>query len=112
MRLRIRVETHKTFSLDGHDLTVKVPITSWEAALGATIKVDTLDGKVSLKVPAGIQGGQKLRLKQKGLPRKGGARGDLYVRVWIAIPSGDKLTDNERTLFESLSQVSDFEPRS
>ncbi|MFW5968077.1 MAG: DnaJ C-terminal domain-containing protein, partial [Persicimonas sp.] len=70
----------------------------------------TLDGPVNLTVPSGSQGGAKLRLREKGLPRKkGGARGDLYARLQIRVP--EELTERERELFEQLAEASDFDPR-
>lgn len=82
----------------------------WEAALGSSIGVETPDGAVTMKLPGGTQGGRRLRLKEKGLPRRKGAqRGDLIVKVEIAIPK--KLTDRERELLEALSKESGFNPR-
>src|SRR3954463_10514732 len=75
--LQIVLEPHALFRPRGHDLEIEVPVTPWEAALGAQVDVPTLDGRVTMKTPAGSKGGQKLRLSGKGLPRPGGRAGDL-----------------------------------
>ena len=107
--LRVHIEPHPRFSVDGHDLQVEVPISPWEAALGATVQVLTLDGSVNLKIPAGTQSGQKLRLRGKGIPRNGDGRGDLFARVKIVVPK--KLNAKEKELFAEMAQVSTFDPR-
>ena len=85
-------------------------VSPWEAALGASIPVTTLDGVVSMKLPAGVQAGKRLRLKEKGLPRRKGAQaGDLIVKVEVVVP--EKLSDRERELFEALAKESSFNPR-
>ena len=81
----------------------------WEAALGATVRVPTLDGAVDMTIPAGTPGGRRLRLRGQGLRRRDGGRGDQYVRVTIVIPP--TLTADERALFEKLAAVSRFNPR-
>ena len=69
----------------------------------------TLDGEVKLTIPPGSQGGQQLRLKAKGLPKRDGERGSLLVELRIVVPS--TLTDEERKLFEDLRNISEFDPR-
>ena len=108
--LQIVLEPHALFRPRGHDLEIEVPVTPWEAALGAQIEVPTLDGRVTMKIPAGSKGGQKLRLSGKGLPRPGGGAGDLYAVLEIAVPS--TLTESERKIYESLRDASKFDPRS
>ena len=108
--LRIRVKPHSTFRLDGHDLSMNLPISPWEAALGTKVNVPTLDGNASLTIPPGTQSGQQLRLRGKGLAkRKKGQAGDLYVDVKIRVPT--HLSEPERDLFEQLSRQSHFDPR-
>jgi curved DNA-binding protein len=102
--LRVRVRPDKRFRVDGRDVSVDLPVTPWEAALGAEVTVETLDGTARVKVPAGSSSGRKLRLRGQGL---GG--GDLYAVVQIHVPK--KLSDRERELFEELAQVSTFDPR-
>ena len=106
--LRVVIQPHPWFKLQGHDLLLDVPLTPWEAALGATVEIPTLSGKVRLKVKPGSRSGQKSRLAGKGLPTAGGA-GDLFCIFQIATP--EKLTARERELFEELRQVSEFNPR-
>ncbi|HEY3147995.1 MAG TPA: J domain-containing protein [Dongiaceae bacterium] len=85
--VEVTVEPHPVFSRDGNDILVELPITLYEAVLGATINVPTIDGKVSLKVPAGANSGTQLRLRGKGVQAgKGGARGDQYVRLVVVLP--------------------------
>ena len=68
--LEVAFEPHPLFGVDGRNITLELPITPWEAALGATVTVPTLGGKVDLKIPAGSQSGRKMRLKGRGLPGK------------------------------------------
>jgi len=102
--VRVHVKPHRFFGRKGNDLTVEVPVTYPEAALGANILVPTLDGPVTMKVPAGTQSGKTFRLKGKGAPRKGGT-GDLLVTVTVAVPS--KLSKPEKDL---LRQLQEHEP--
>src|SRR5881394_2234370 len=85
--LQVVLEPHPLFRPSGHDLDIEVPVAPWEAALGGEVEVPTLDGAVSMKVPAGAKSGQKLRLAGKGLPRPGGGAGDLYAMLNIVVPS-------------------------
>jgi curved DNA-binding protein len=72
--------------------------------------VPTLDGKVSIRIPPGTQGGQKLRVRGHGLPQRGGGYGDLIVAARIEVPT--QVSDSERALWEQLARASDFKPRS
>ncbi|MGY1638638.1 molecular chaperone DnaJ [Geodermatophilus sp. SYSU D00742] len=81
----VHVSEHELFGRKGNDLTLTVPVTYAEAALGTTLTVPTLDGNVSLKVPAGTASGQTLRVRGRGVPGKGRA-GDLLVTVEVAVP--------------------------
>jgi curved DNA-binding protein len=107
--LQIVLEPHPLYKVRGHDLEVEVPLAPWEAALGAQVEIPTLDGRVTMKVPAGSTGGQKLRLAGKGLPRPGGGAGDLYAALDIVVPG--TLTDREKKLYEELREASRFNPR-
>jgi curved DNA-binding protein len=107
--LKVRIEPHPRFRVDGHDLQVEVPVTPWEAALGATVEVPVVEGTANLKIPPGIQSGQKLRLRGKGLPRRDDGRGDLLALVKIVVPKA--LTERERELFAEMARVSSFNPR-
>lgn len=109
--LIVHLAQHPNFQVDGHDLTTTLPLTPWEAALGAKLPVDTLEGQVTLTIPPGAASGQKLRLRGKGLPHRGhpDRHGDLYVLLKIVVPK--ELSDEERRLFEELAKVSRFDPR-
>jgi len=108
--LQIALEPHPLYRASGHDLEIELPLAPWEAALGAQVDVPTLEGRVSMKVPPGSKGGQKLRLAGKGLPRPGGGAGDLYAVLNIVVPA--TLTEREKKLFEELREASRFDPRS
>lgn len=108
--LRVTLAPHRTFRVHDADLEVDVPITPWEAALGAKVRVPTVDGAAMLAVPAGAQSGMKLRLRGKGLPAFGKTpAGDLFAVIQIAVPAS--LTAREKQLFEELGKVSHFDPR-
>ena len=108
--LRIKLEPHPLFKAQEHDLSVDLPLAPWEAALGTSVEVPTMDGRVRIKVPAGVKCGQKMRLAGKGLPLPGNkGNGDLYAVLQIAVPKS--LTGQERSLFEELARSSSFNPR-
>jgi curved DNA-binding protein len=106
--LRVRVRPHPVFRVQGSDLHVSVSVAPWEAALGASVPVPTLQGRARVKVPPGSSCGRKLRLRGEGLPRDGG-KGDLFANVSIEVPK--RLTAEEREAFERLASVSRFDPR-
>ncbi|PJE96798.1 molecular chaperone DnaJ [Streptomyces carminius] len=96
----VHVEPHPVFGRRGDNLTVTVPVTFPEAALGGEIKVPTLGGPpVTLRLPAGTPGGRTMRARGKGAVRKDGTRGDLLVTIEVAVPKG--LSDKARDLLES-----------
>lgn len=108
--LRVRLRPHHLFKLVGpDDIEVELTVAPWEAALGAKVEVPALEGKVTMTIPAGAQGGQRLRLRGQGLNRRSGGRGDLYVRLKIIIPP--RLSAKEKELFEKLAAESRFNPR-
>ncbi|HSJ97373.1 MAG TPA: DnaJ C-terminal domain-containing protein [Myxococcota bacterium] len=107
--LDIGLLPHALFRPTGHDLYLDLPVTPWEAALGATIEVPTLEGAVNLRVPPGTAAGRHLRLTKKGLPKPHGGEGDLYAIVQVVNPT--VLTERERGLYEELAQASRFDPR-
>jgi curved DNA-binding protein len=107
--LRVRVRPHRRFRVDGRDLHTELPVAPWEAALGASVEVQTLTGKSTVRVPAGSSCGRRLRLRGEGLPNPRGEPGDLYAAVQIRVPRN--LTSDERELFERLAQTSGFDPR-
>ena len=93
----------------GADLYYDLELTPWEAVLGAPVHIQTLDGRVSLKVPAGTAAEQQFRLRGKGLPAGDGRRGDLYAVVSIQVPT--HLTPEQKALWEQLTAKSAFNPR-
>lgn len=107
--LHVEVLPHPTLRLEGRDLYTTVAVTPWEAALGAQVRIPTLDGAVNVKIPAGSSSGRKIRLKGKGFPEAGAGRGDLYAEISIRVP--ETLSPEERSLFQQLAQVSHFAPR-
>ena len=108
--LGITVAPHPVFERTGEDLHVEVPITASEAALGATVDVPTLTGKVTMKIPAGTSSGRTFRLPGYGMPRvKGGGAGNELVKVRIVMPTS--LTDEERALYEQLKALRNDNPR-
>lgn len=107
--LRVRVRPDERFRLEGDDVYTALPLTPWEAALGATVTLLTLDGSGRVKVPAGSTSGRRIRLRGKGFPKRGGGHGDLYAEIRIEVP--EELSDEERELMEKLAQVSAFRPR-
>jgi curved DNA-binding protein len=103
--LRVRLAKHPDFDVDGHNLVYEAELAPWEAVLGAEISVPTLTGHVNIKIPAGMQSGQKFRVRHHGL----GPSGDLLVVTKIAVPS--KISDGEKKLWEQLKSESKFNPR-
>jgi molecular chaperone DnaJ len=106
-----QVEPHPYFDRRGDDLYTIVPITVTEAALGAKIEVPTLDGRAQLRVPPGTGSGQKLRLREKGVPsaRAQGARGDLYVQLQVVVPK--PVDERVRNLLKELQKLEPEDPR-
>jgi curved DNA-binding protein len=108
--LRVQVALHRMFERTDDDLTIEVPVTVSEAALGGEIEIPTLDGKITMTIPSETQTGRRFRLKGLGMPHaRGDGRGDLYVRVKVVVPSG--LTSRERELFEELRRLRRDNPR-
>ena len=100
--ITIKLQPHPLFLLEGEDLVVKVDVPAWDAALGCKVPVPTLDGEVQMSLPGGLRSGQRMRLKGKGLARRGATPGDLQAELRITVP-GD-LTDEQRELFEKLKE--------
>lgn len=107
--LRVRLAKHPDFEVEDHNLIYEAELAPWEAVLGANLSVPALDGRVNIKIPAGTQNGQKLRVRGRGLPSRNGARGDLIIVARIAVPA--KLTEAEKKLWEQLARESRFNPR-
>ena len=108
--LRVRVAAHPDFRIRGADLYYEVDVAPWEAVLGGTVTISSLRGKVNLRIPAGTNNGQQLRMRGQGLPKgKSGETGDLYVVITVQLPT--ELSTEERELWEKLNQTSQFKPR-
>jgi curved DNA-binding protein len=106
--LRVRLQPHLRIRVDDDDLETDLPLWAWQAALGAEVRFDTPDGSVKLKIPPGTQGGGRLRLRGRGLPRKDGSRGDLYAVIKIVNPASPSTA--EREAFEALKRASTAAP--
>ncbi|GGM07389.1 DnaJ C-terminal domain-containing protein [Dactylosporangium sucinum] len=104
-----RLAPHPRFKVEGRDVMVDLPVSPWEAALGAAVPVGTPAGDVPVDVPPGSSSGRRLRLRGKGLPHPRGVPGDLFAEVRIVAPA--RLTRHERRLFEELAAASTFDPR-
>ena len=105
--LTVEVIKHPFFDVMDNDIYITLPITPWEAALGATVTVPTLAGKIDLKIPASSQGGQKLRIKNRGLP--GATPGNQYVLLKIITPPAT--TEAAKELYKKMAEVMPFNPR-
>jgi molecular chaperone DnaJ len=107
----IRAGDHPIFRREGDDIYLTVPVTATEAALGAKVEVPTIDGRTMLKIPPGTQSGQKLRLREKGVPSatKDGVRGDEIVEVKVTVP----MPRDEKTkeLLRELARLNPEDPR-
>jgi molecular chaperone DnaJ len=107
----IRTEAHPIFRRDGDNIYLTVPVTATEAALGAKVEVPTIDGRAELKIPQGTQSGQKLRLREKGVPSatKDGVRGDEIIEITVTVP----MPRDERTkeLLRELAKLNPEDPR-
>ena len=108
--LNLHFKPHPLFEPNGHDLYYQLALAPWEAALGTSVEVPTLQGPVRLKVAAGTDSGKTLRLTGRGLPKPDNAMGDLYAVVQIRVPHD--LSAREQALFQELAEASAFNPRS
>ncbi|HZG41260.1 MAG TPA: J domain-containing protein [Nodosilinea sp.] len=107
--LRIQVDPHPFYTLQGNDIYCQVPITPSEAALGSTIDIPTLDGPVRTALPQGAQSGQIIQLAGRGYPVGQEHRGDQIVELAVVVPTG--LSDREKALYTELRQTERFRPR-
>ncbi|MBQ7154630.1 MAG: DnaJ domain-containing protein [Synergistaceae bacterium] len=103
IKLTLHIAPHKDFKVEGYDITRDEKVPVWDAVLGKDINVQTLDGNVTVKMPPGIQDGQKLRLRGKGLADRNGQNGDMYVRIRIEIPRHLNTKQNE--LWHELAEL-------
>ncbi len=107
--LRVRIKPDPRFRLNGRDISVDLPVSPWEAALGTTVAIRTPGGEAKVKVPQGSSTGRRLRLRGEGMPSPRGPAGDLYAEIKVMVPP--KPTARERELFEQLAAQSTFDPR-
>jgi molecular chaperone DnaJ len=104
-----RVADHPFFRRDGDDIEITVPVTVWEAALGAKIEVPTIDGKAELKIPQGAKNAQKFRMREKGITRANGQRGNQIVELSIQAP--DPRDEKTRELLREMAKLHPEDPR-
>jgi curved DNA-binding protein len=105
--LRVQLLPHRLFRTQGKDIDLDLPVTPWEAALGETVRVPTLAGKVDLKIPKGTQSGAQLRLKGRGLP--GNPPGDQHVIVRIVTPPAE--TPEHEAMYRRMAETLPMSPR-
>ena len=105
--LEVEIRPHPHFTIDGKDVQLRLPIAPWEAALGGTVQVLTLGGAVNLKIPAGSQSGQRMRLKGRGLP--GDPPGDEMIVLEIVVPPATN--EEAKRLYEHMAERLHFNPR-
>lgn len=103
----IHLRKHRLFETEGRDVVLMLPVAPWELALGATVQVPTLDGKVEMRIPAGTQSGQRLRLKGRGLP--GNPAGSEIVVLKIVLPPAT--TAEAKAVYETMRRDLAFDPR-
>lgn len=106
--LEIEFKTHPLYRVEGRDVYFDLPVTPWEAALGATVKAPTPEGPVDLKIPADTTTGRKMRLRKRGIP--GAPPGDLYVTIAITLPAAD--SDAAKEFYRKMEQELGYNPRS
>lgn len=106
--LHIAIADHPLYVVDGVDLSITVPVSPWEAAIGCKLQVPTLDGRINLSVPANSQNGKRFRVQARGLG-KSESRGDLYVVLRISMP--ETSSEEETELWQKLAAESKFDPR-
>jgi len=109
--LKINIKKHPRYKVDGRNISVDLPIAPWEAALGASIEVETLSGKLKLKIPVGSISGKKMRLKGRGLPSAAGSSvvGDQLVVIQIVTPPAD--SDEDKAFYNEMEKKFDWSPR-
>lgn len=106
--LEIGFNPHSLYKVNGHDVSLELPVTPWEAALGASVEVPTPSGKVELKIPSGSSSGKRMRLKGRGIPAK--SKGDFYITLEVVMPQ--KLSEKEKSLYQALQkEAGNFNPR-
>lgn len=105
--IQVTVKPHPLYRLDGKNIELTLPITPWEAALGARVTAPLLSGNVQLTIPAGSTPGKRMRIKGKGMPGK--INGDFFIRLEVVAPPA--INDKQRKLYEQMGKLFDFNPR-
>lgn len=108
--IKINIENDLNFKLQGYDIYTDLKLTPWEAALGTRANVKTIDDETKVYIPQGIQSGEKIKIPGKGYKIGNTTRGDLVAEVKVMVPK--QLTKEEKTMFEKLNEISNFNPRS
>jgi len=103
------VQPHAFFRREGHDILLDLPISAGEAANGATVSVPTLEGKVELRIPAGIGSGKRLRIRERGVPQRDGSKGDQYCRILVQLPG--ELSAAEKEQLSAMDRAHGFDAR-
>jgi len=101
--LRVKLQQHPDYHFEGSDIYHEADVPAWQAVLGGELTISTPDGRAKIKLPAGTQNGRKFRISGRGLPEKGGTRGDFYAVVEISIP--ESVTPEQKELWEKLSAL-------
>jgi curved DNA-binding protein len=107
--LKITVEPHPLYKIEGANIFTQVPVTPSEAVLGGQVEAPTLDGPVKMTIPPGVRSGQRFRLANKGYPTDNGKRGDQLVEIQIVTPK--TISQEEKELYEKIRQIETFKPR-
>ena len=107
--IKINIQDDAKLKLKGYDLITDLYLAPWEAALGKRVNVSSIEDTVSLYIPPGIQSGEKIKIPKKGYKDGQGSRGDLVLDIKTVVPK--KLSEEEKVLFEKLSNISKFNPR-
>jgi molecular chaperone DnaJ len=105
----VHVRAHELFGRKGDDLTLTLPVTFPEAALGTTVRVPTMDGAVTLKIPAGTASGRTFRIRGRGVPKRSGGSGDLLVTAEVAVPKN--LPGDAKEALEKYAVAQPDDPR-
>lgn len=107
--IKINIENNKKFTLNGCDIITSVAVSPWEAALGKKINIDSIDENINLEIPAGTQSGEQIIIPNKGYKDGQGGRGNLIAEIKTVVPK--ELTEQEKSLFTELQNISTFNPR-
>lgn len=105
--LEVHFNPHPRFKIDGRNLYLNLPVTPWEAALGAVVPVNLIDGNLKVRIPEGTQSGRQLRLSGKGIPSS--PPGDLFLDIMVILPPAN--TEKARSIYQNMAQELAFDPR-